>query len=97
MAHAITKDYLDPTNTVENMQELLKVNYLWREHEDNDEQEWEEETSKGYEQQAFIGYYYYSYKLLQEAVPIFPAITARNNEESDYLAELLTLLQQIDN
>ena len=71
MAHAITKDYLDPTNTVENMQELLKVNYLWREHEDNDEQEWEEETPKGYEQQAFIGYYYYSYKLLQEAVPIF--------------------------
>ncbi|MFK5708823.1 hypothetical protein [Lysinibacillus boronitolerans] len=97
VAHAITKDYLNPTNTVENMQELLKVNYLWREHEDNDEQEWEEETPKGYEQQAFIGYYYYSYKLLQEAVPIFSAITARNNEESDYLAELLTLLQQLDN
>ncbi|MED3796585.1 hypothetical protein [Lysinibacillus capsici] len=93
VAHAITKDYLDPVNTVKNMQELLDVNYLWIENEDNDEQEWEKETPKGYEEQAFVGYYYYSYMLLQEAVPIFSTITARNNEASECLAELLTLLR----
>ncbi|WP_342442242.1 hypothetical protein MHB40_01370 [Lysinibacillus sp. FSL K6-0057] len=96
VAHAITKDYLDSVNTVETMQELLDTNYLWSENEDNDEQEWEEETPKGYGQQAFVGYYYFSYLLLQEAIPIFSAMTVHSNEAKECLAELLTLLQQSD-
>lgn len=96
VAHAISEDYLDPSYSVQTMQELLDVKYLWMDHEENDELEWEEETPKGYEQKAFVSYYYFSYILLQEAVPIFAAVIAHNKETADRLTELLTLLQQLD-
>lgn len=44
----------------------------------------------------FVSYYYFSYILLQEAVPIFAAVIAHNKETADRLTELLTLLQQLD-
>ncbi|WP_155592631.1 hypothetical protein [Lysinibacillus cavernae] len=94
VAHAISEDYLDPAYSVQTMQELLDVKYLWTDHEDDDELEWEEQTPKGYEQKPFTSYYYFSYLLLQEAVPIFTAVTAHNKETADCLDELLTLLQQ---
>ncbi len=55
VAQVITEDYLDPAHTVQTMQELLHAKYLWIEDEEDDELEWEEETPKGYEQQAFFG------------------------------------------
>ena len=94
VAQVITEDYLDSAHTVQTMQELLDVKYLWAEDEEDDELEWEEETPKGYEQQAFLGYYYFSHLLLQEALPIFTAINARNKEAAEDLDELLTLLKQ---
>lgn len=60
--------------------------------EGEDELEWEEDTPKGYEQQAFLGYYYFSHLLLQEALPIFTAIHAYNKEATKDLDELLTVL-----
>lgn len=94
VAQAITEDYLDSAHTVQTMQELLDVKYLWTEDEEDDELEWEEETPRGYEQQAFLGYYYFSHLLLQEALPIFTAINAHNKEAAEDLDELLTLLKQ---
>lgn len=94
VAQAITENYLDSAHTVQTMQELLDVKYLWTEDEEDDELEWEEETPRGYEQQAFLGYYYFSHLLLQEALPIFTAINAHNKEAAEDLDELLTLLKQ---
>lgn len=94
VAQAITEEYLDSAHTVQTMQELLDVKYLWTEDEEDDELEWEEETPRGYEQQAFLGYYYFSHLLLQEALPIFTAINAHNKEAAEDLDELLTLLKQ---
>ncbi|AVK82315.1 hypothetical protein C3943_01545 [Lysinibacillus sp. B2A1] len=94
VAQAITEDYLDSAHTVQTMQELLDVKYLWTEDEEDDELEWEEETPRGYEQQASLGYYYFSHLLLQEALPIFTAINAHNKEAAEDLDELLTLLKQ---
>ncbi|MEK5230438.1 hypothetical protein MHB42_01560 [Lysinibacillus sp. FSL K6-0232] len=93
VASVITKDSLNPANTVSTMQELLNTQYLWS--EEDDELEWDKDLPKGYEQQAFLGYYYFSYLLLQEATPIFTAIaTTDNREVADSLAELLALLKQ---
>lgn len=94
VAQAITEEYLDSAHTVQTMQELLDVKYLWTADEEDDELEWEEETPRGYEQQAFLGYYYFSHLLLQEALPIFTAINAHNKEAAEDLDELLTLLKQ---
>lgn len=94
VAQAITEEYLDSVHTVQTMQELLDVKYLWTADEEDDELEWEEETPRGYEQQAFLGYYYFSHLLLQEALPIFTAINAHNKEAAEDLDELLTLLKQ---
>lgn len=93
-AQAITEDYLDPAQSVQTMQKLLDIKYLWTEKEEDDELEWERETPKGYEQPAFLSYYYFSHLLLQEAIPSFKTITVHNKEVVDRLAELLTLLEQ---
>lgn len=50
----------------------------------------------GYEQTAFLSYYYFSYLLLQEAIPSLTAITVHNNEAADRLAELLRLLEHLN-
>lgn len=94
VAQAITEEYLDSAHTVQTMQELLDVKYLWTADEEDDELEWEKETPRGYEQQAFLGYYYFSHLLLQEALPIFTVINAHNKEAAEDLDELLTLLKQ---
>lgn len=94
VAHAITEDYQDSTNSVPTMQVLLDSKYLWAENEEDDELEWEEETPRGYEQQAFLGYYYFSFLLLQEAIPIFTAIMAHTKSTTEDLAELLALLKR---
>ncbi|WP_341301319.1 hypothetical protein MHB44_01705 [Lysinibacillus sp. FSL H8-0500] len=94
VAYAITKDSIDRVQTVPTMQELLDIQYLWSENEEEDELEWEEDTPKGYEQRAFLGYYYFSHLLLQEAIPIFMAITTDHKETADSLTELLALLSQ---
>jgi len=96
VAQVITEDYLDPVHTVQTMQELLDAKYLWIEDEEDDELGWEEETPKGYEQQAFLGHYYFSHLLLQEALPIFTAINAHNKEAAKDLDELITILKQHD-
>ncbi|WP_445479066.1 hypothetical protein ACULLL_01140 [Lysinibacillus irui] len=96
VAQAITVDYLKPTQTVQPMQKLLDRNYLWTENEEDDDQEWERETPTGYEQTAFLSYYYFSYLLLQEAIPSLTAITVHNNEAADRLAELLRLLEHLN-
>ncbi|WP_144788220.1 hypothetical protein [Lysinibacillus fusiformis] len=45
------------------------------------------------EQEAFLGYYYFSFLLLQEATPVFTAIKARTKSTTEELAELLALLK----
>lgn len=93
VAHAITKDYQDSTHNVSTMQELLDKKYLWVENEEDDELEWEEDTPRGYEPEAFLGYYYFSFLLLQEAIPVFTAIKARTKSTAEEIEELLALLK----
>ncbi len=93
MAHAITEDYQDSTHNVSTMQELLDTKYLWIENEDDDELEWEGDPPRGYEPEAFLGYYYFSFLLLQEAIPVFTTIKAYIKSATEELSELLALLK----
>lgn len=94
VANTITVEYMDSQNTVETMNELLDEKYLWPEDEEDDELQWEEEEPLGYEQKAFFSYYYFSYLLLKEAVPVFTEIMNGNDKLAPAIRELLLLLEQ---
>ncbi|WP_314588108.1 hypothetical protein [Paenibacillus terrigena] len=93
VANVITVEYMDSQNTVETMNELLDEKYLWPENEEEDELQWEEEEPPGYETEAFFSYYYFSYLLLKDAVPVFTAIMNGNDQHAPAIQELLHLLQ----
>lgn len=69
---------LDASKTVAQLDHLLDDKYLWSVDEEEDEFEWEEEEARGYDSQAFLSYYYFSYKLLQEAIPLFKQILEKH-------------------
>lgn len=93
VASAITVEYMDSQNTVETMNELVDEKYLWPENEEEDELLWEEEEPQGYEQKAFFSYYYFSYLLLKDAVPVFTAIMNGNDQLAPAIRELLLLIE----
>ncbi|UNK18420.1 hypothetical protein MNQ98_29155 [Paenibacillus sp. N3/727] len=93
VASAITVEYMDSQNTVETMSELLDEEYLWPENEEEDELRWEEEEPPGYETEVFFSYYYFSYLLLMDAVPVFTAIMNGNDKHAPAIRELLLLLE----
>ncbi|MCV4235114.1 hypothetical protein OHJ21_28470 [Virgibacillus sp. LDC1] len=93
IASAITMEYMDSTQTVETMDKLLDEKYLWPEDDEEDDLRWEEEEPPGYEAEAFISYYNFSYVLLQEAVPVFKTIMNGNDQHADTISELLALLE----
>lgn len=85
---------LDSSIAVKTMDLLLDEKYLWPVDEEEDELEWEEEEAIGYDIQAFRSYYYFSYVLLQEALPVFKRILAEHGDDdirSD-IEELIALL-----
>ncbi len=71
---------------VPDMAQLLDECYLWPEDDSDDEDLWEDEEPCGYDELAFYSYYYYSYWLLKEALPIFENI----RQENPLLAEAIT-------
>ncbi|MFE0558735.1 hypothetical protein ACFW1P_22720 [Paenibacillus sp. NPDC058910] len=93
VASAITVEYMDSQHTLETMDKLLDEKYLWPKNEEEDESRWEEETPPGYESEAFISYYYFSYALLREAIPLFTAVMNDNDKLAPAIAELLLLLE----
>ncbi|MNJ57925.1 hypothetical protein D3C77_535360 [compost metagenome] len=70
---------LDASKTVGMMDNLLDEKYLWSVNEDEDEFEWENHEARGYDSQAFLSYYYYSYELLRGAIPLFKQILAEHD------------------
>ncbi|GMX65754.1 hypothetical protein Elgi_50250 [Paenibacillus elgii] len=93
VASAITVEYMDSQNTVETMNDLLDEKYLWPEDEEEDELRWEEEEPPGYEKDVFFSYYYFSYLLLKDAVPVFTAIMNGNVKHAPAIQKLLLLLE----
>ncbi|WP_339268965.1 hypothetical protein MKY48_32860 [Paenibacillus sp. FSL W8-0187] len=93
VASAITVEYMESQHTMETMDKLLDLRYLWPENEEEDESRWEEETPPGYESEVFISYYYFSYVLLREAMPLFTAMMNGNDKLAPAIAELLLLLE----
>ncbi|MBP1905812.1 hypothetical protein J2Z32_002460 [Paenibacillus turicensis] len=85
---------LDSSTAVKTMDMLLDEKYLWPVDEEEDELEWEEEEAIGYDTQAFRSYYYFSYVLLQEALPVFKRILAEhgNDDIRSDIEELIGLL-----
>ncbi|GIP22291.1 hypothetical protein [Paenibacillus sp. J22TS3] len=93
VASALTVDHTDSQDTVGTMNELLDEKYLWPEDEDEDELLWEEEMPPGYEKEAFFSYYYFSYLLLKDAIPIYTAIMNGNDKLAPVIRELLLLIK----
>jgi hypothetical protein len=85
---------LDSSAAVKTMDMLLDGKYLWPVDEEEDELEWEEEEARGYDTQAFRSYYYFSYVLLQEALPVFKRVGAEheNDDIRSDIEELIALL-----
>lgn len=79
---------------VPNMTMLLDEAYLWPEDEEEDEEAWEEEPA-GYAELPFSSYYYYSYLLLQEAVPTFERVAQENEEIVDPVSRLIEMISQL--
>lgn len=73
---------------------LLDDKYLWPVDEEEDELEWEEEEAIGYDIEAFRSYYYFSYVLLQEALPTFKQVVTKhgNDDIRSDIEELIALL-----
>lgn len=80
---------------VPQMRSLLDDAFLWPEDEEEDEVLWEEEEPPGYAEQPFTSYYYYSYQLLRDAVPVFENIQANNKDVADLASELLEQIKEI--
>lgn len=80
---------------VPQMKSLLDDAFLWPEDEEEDEVLWEEEEPPGYAEQPFTSYYYYSYQLLRDAVPVFENIQAHNKDVADLASELLEQIKEI--
>jgi len=80
---------------VPQMTALLDDAFLWPEDEEEDEVLWEEEEPPGYAEQPFTSYYYYSYQLLRDAVPVFENIQAHNKDVADLASELLEQIKEI--
>ncbi|MFD0713565.1 hypothetical protein [Paenibacillus sp. GCM10027626] len=80
---------------VEYMRDLLREECLWPSDSDEeaDEERWSEEEPPGYDELNFSSYYYYSYQMLLEAVPVFKAIGTENDQLRDAAERLIARLQ----
>lgn len=96
VANTMNIAYMNAEHTVETMNDLLNEKFLWPESEEDDEEWWEQEEPPGYEPEPFLGYYYFSFLLLKEAVPIFTAILNGNEKLAPAVQEMLHLLKPED-
>lgn len=80
---------------VAQMTSLLNDEFLWPEDEEEDELLWEDEEPPGYAEQPFTSYYYYSYQLLRDAVPVFENVQAHNQNIAEVVSELLKQIKEI--
>ncbi|KNB72089.1 hypothetical protein ADS79_22275 [Brevibacillus reuszeri] len=80
---------------VAQMTSLLNDEFLWPEDEEEDELLWEDEEPPGYAEHPFTSYYYYSYQLLRDAVPVFENVQAHNQNIAEVVSELLKQIKEI--
>ncbi|MGA3598935.1 hypothetical protein [Lysinibacillus agricola] len=91
VASAFTWEELT-SNPVQHMDELLQEKWLWSVVEEEDEEEWEEQEPRGYEECAFISYYVYSEYQMRAAVPLFQNIANMRKDLAPSITELIELL-----
>lgn len=94
VAAVIDKEELETGKTVTTMDELINEKYLWPVDEEEDDFYWGNDEARGYDSQAFLSYYYFSYRLLQEAIPVFKKLLEQQRQEATVkaIAQLLALL-----
>lgn len=93
VASVIPLEEMNPERAVASLDELLDERYLWPLDEEESEWEWEKDEPRGYDSQAFLSYYYFSYILLCEAIPLFKTLMTHHPEQRELLEELVGLLQ----
>ncbi|OZB98790.1 hypothetical protein [Paenibacillus sp. XY044] len=94
VASANSDQDIQKVGTIQSMNELLDDQYLWPDQDNGDEEQWEEEEPRGYEPDAFYGYFYFSGLLLKQGIPDFNRIMSGNVELAPGIRKLLSLLEQ---